>query len=109
MRAFGDLPRHPGFLGFIVSVPVAGGNTGTLRWRGGDVVAARASARKPLTGALPTATFAIFFAIVLPLNWLFAPKPKQWRIFIIIASYVFYGWWSAPFVLLLASVSVWTQ
>ncbi len=57
----------------------------------------------------PTATFAIFFAIVLPLNWLFAPKPKQWRIFIIIASYVFYGWWSAPFVLLLASVSVWTQ
>ncbi len=57
----------------------------------------------------PTATFAIFFAIVLPLNWMFAPFPRQWRIFILVASYIFYGWWSAPFVLLLAAVSLWTQ
>ncbi len=57
----------------------------------------------------PTLTFAIFFAIVLPLNWIFAPHPRRWRIFILIASYVFYGWWSAPFVLLLAAVSLWSQ
>ena len=29
--------------------------------------------------------------------------------FILIASYIFYGWWSAPFVLLLAGVSLWSQ
>ena len=57
----------------------------------------------------PTITFAIFFAIVLPLNWVFAPRPRQWRVFILIASYIFYGWWSAPFVLLLAGVSLWSQ
>ncbi len=57
----------------------------------------------------PTITFAIFFAIVLPLNWIFAPRPRQWRVFILIASYIFYGWWSAPFVLLLAGVSLWSQ
>ena len=57
----------------------------------------------------PTITFAIFFAIVLPLNWIFAPRPRHWRVFILIASYVFYGWWSAPFVLLLAAVSLWSQ
>ena len=39
----------------------------------------------------PTATFAIFFLIVLPLSWLAMPRPHRWRPFIIAASYVFYA------------------
>ena len=39
----------------------------------------------------PTATFAIFFLIVLPLSWLAMPKVHRWRPFIIVASYVFYA------------------
>ena len=39
----------------------------------------------------PTATFAIFFLIVLPLSWLAMPTVHRWRPFIIVASYVFYA------------------
>src|SRR5215475_12227946 len=34
---------------------------------------------------------------------------RRWRIFIIIASYVFYGWWDWHFVFLLAASTLWTQ
>jgi len=37
----------------------------------------------------PTATFAIFFVVVLPLSWLLQPRPERWRPFIIAASFVF--------------------
>jgi alginate O-acetyltransferase complex protein AlgI len=57
----------------------------------------------------PTATFAIFFLIVLPLSWLLMPKVHRWRPFIIVASYVFYAWWDWRFVLLLASCTVWNH
>jgi alginate O-acetyltransferase complex protein AlgI len=57
----------------------------------------------------PTATFAIFFIIVLPLSWLAMPRPHRWRLFIIFASYVFYGWWDWRFVFLLAGCTVWNQ
>jgi alginate O-acetyltransferase complex protein AlgI len=57
----------------------------------------------------PTATFAIFFLIVLPLSWLAMPKVHRWRPFIIVASYVFYAWWDWRFVLLLAGCTVWNQ
>jgi D-alanyl-lipoteichoic acid acyltransferase DltB (MBOAT superfamily) len=57
----------------------------------------------------PTATFAIFFLIVLPLSWLTMPWPHRWRPFIILASYVFYSWWDWRFVLLLAGCTVWNQ
>jgi alginate O-acetyltransferase complex protein AlgI len=50
----------------------------------------------------PTATFAIFFLLVLPLSWLTMPWPHRWRPFIIAASYVFYSWWDWRFVFLLA-------
>jgi alginate O-acetyltransferase complex protein AlgI len=50
----------------------------------------------------PTATFAIFFTLVLPLSWLTMPRPHHWRPFIIAASYVFYSWWDWRFVFLLA-------
>ncbi len=57
----------------------------------------------------PTATFAIFFMIVLPLSWLAMPRPHRWRLFIIVASYVFYSWWDWRFVFLLAGCTVWNQ
>ena len=50
----------------------------------------------------PTIDFAIFFGIVFVGNWLLAPFPTRWRIFILVASYVFYGWWDWRFVFLLA-------
>jgi D-alanyl-lipoteichoic acid acyltransferase DltB (MBOAT superfamily) len=55
----------------------------------------------------PTVTFAIFFAIVLPLNWLLMPHGARWRVFIIAASYFFYGYWNWRFTALLAVVTVW--
>src|SRR6476619_5793885 len=57
----------------------------------------------------PTATFAIFFMIVLPLSWLAMPKVHRWRPFILVASYVFYGWWDWRFIFLLAGCTIWNQ
>ena len=57
----------------------------------------------------PTATFAIFFLIVLPLSWLAMPKVHRWRPFILIASYVFYSWWDWRFIFLLAGCTIWNQ
>jgi D-alanyl-lipoteichoic acid acyltransferase DltB (MBOAT superfamily) len=57
----------------------------------------------------PTATFAIFFLIVLPLSWLTMPYPHRWRPFIIVASYVFYSWWDWRFIFLLAGSTLWNQ
>ncbi|MHB1986782.1 MAG: MBOAT family O-acyltransferase [Acidimicrobiales bacterium] len=54
----------------------------------------------------PTIDFAIFFGIVFVLNWLLAPFPRLWKLFILVASYVFYGWWDWRFVLLLAASTV---
>jgi alginate O-acetyltransferase complex protein AlgI len=57
----------------------------------------------------PTATFAIFFLLVLPLSWLTMPWPHRWRPFIVVASYVFYSWWDWRFVVLLAGCTLWNQ
>ena len=57
----------------------------------------------------PTATFAIFFLLVLPLSWLTMPHPPRWRAFIVLASYVFYSWWDWRFVFLLAFSAVANQ
>ena len=57
----------------------------------------------------PTATFAIFFLLVLPLSWLTMPHPRRWRVFIIVASYVFYSWWDWRFVFLLAASTLWNH
>ena len=57
----------------------------------------------------PTATFAIFFLLVLPLSWLTMPLAHRWRPFIIVASYVFYSWWDWRFVFLLAGCTLWNQ
>jgi D-alanyl-lipoteichoic acid acyltransferase DltB (MBOAT superfamily) len=57
----------------------------------------------------PTTDFAIFFAVVFLCNWLLAPAPRRWKLFIILASYVFYAWWDWRFIFLLAAVTVATS
>ncbi len=54
----------------------------------------------------PTVTFAVFFLIVLPVSWALQPHQRAWRAFILVASYVFYGWWDWHFVFLLAASTV---
>ena len=50
----------------------------------------------------PTATFAVFLAIVLPSSWALMKRQRLWRPWMLAPSYVFYGWWDWRFVLLLA-------
>ncbi len=57
----------------------------------------------------PTATFAIFFMVVLPLSWLLMSRGERWRPFIVASSYVFYSAWDWRFVFLLAFSTVWNQ
>jgi alginate O-acetyltransferase complex protein AlgI len=57
----------------------------------------------------PTVTFAIFFSIVLPVSWLLMPRGTRWRIFMISASYFFYGYWNVRFVLLIVASTIWNQ
>ena len=57
----------------------------------------------------PTIDFAIFFALVFLGHWLLNPKPLPWKLFMIGASYVFYGWWDVHFIWLLAGVSAIAQ
>ena len=57
----------------------------------------------------PTTTFTIFFLIVMPLSWLTMKQARRWRLVIITASYVFYGWWDWHFIFLLAGCTLWNQ
>jgi alginate O-acetyltransferase complex protein AlgI len=57
----------------------------------------------------PTATFALFFLIVLPASWLLMPSLPRWRVFMLVASYVFYGWWDWRFCFLLAASTLVNQ
>jgi D-alanyl-lipoteichoic acid acyltransferase DltB (MBOAT superfamily) len=57
----------------------------------------------------PTFTFAIFFAVVLPVSWLLMHSPRRWRWFILAASYVFYGSWDWRFCFLLAGSTLVNQ
>jgi alginate O-acetyltransferase complex protein AlgI len=54
----------------------------------------------------PTATFAIFFLIVLPTSWLLMERQRLWRPWMLVASYVFYAWWDWRFIFLLAGSTV---
>lgn len=53
----------------------------------------------------PTLDFAVFFSIVLTLSWLVPPFSTRWKLLVLAASYVFYGWWDPRFCLLLAAVT----
>jgi alginate O-acetyltransferase complex protein AlgI len=54
----------------------------------------------------PTLSFAAFFAIVLPVSWLLMPKRVRWRLFMVAASWFFYGAADWRFVPLLAGSTV---
>jgi alginate O-acetyltransferase complex protein AlgI len=49
----------------------------------------------------PTLTFAIFFLIVYSAAWLLRGSNEWRKIVLLLASWVFYGWWDTRFVLLL--------
>jgi alginate O-acetyltransferase complex protein AlgI len=57
----------------------------------------------------PTIEFAAFFAAVLMVNWALMPRPRLWKPFILLASYVCYGWASPRLVLVLIGVTLWNQ
>lgn len=50
----------------------------------------------------PTMTFALFFVVVLGVSWKLHDRPVEWKLFVLAASYVFYGWADWMFCLLLA-------
>jgi D-alanyl-lipoteichoic acid acyltransferase DltB (MBOAT superfamily) len=54
----------------------------------------------------PTITFAIFFMVVLPVSWLLMPRGRRWKIFMVAASYYFYGYWNWRFVFLIAASTI---
>ncbi|HEX5722748.1 MAG TPA: MBOAT family protein [Acidimicrobiia bacterium] len=54
----------------------------------------------------PTIEFALFFAVVLTVSWLLLPHPRRWKLFILAASYFFYGSWDWRFCFLLAFTTV---
>ena len=41
----------------------------------------------------PTVTFAVFFAAVFIASWLLMPRFRLWKLFMVGAGCVFYGWW----------------
>jgi alginate O-acetyltransferase complex protein AlgI len=57
----------------------------------------------------PTIDFAIFFCLVFLGHWLLNEDRRAWTAFMLVASYVFYGWWDWHYVLLLAGVSAISQ
>jgi len=57
----------------------------------------------------PTIEFAIFFTIVLALSWALMPRFELWKLFIIVASYVFYAAANPKFCLLLAGITIGNQ
>ncbi len=54
----------------------------------------------------PTIDFAIFFAVVFTVQWLLVPFAGPWKVFMVVASYVFYAWWDWHFIFLLAASTV---
>lgn len=57
----------------------------------------------------PTMTFALFFVVVLAVSWRLNAKPVapvSWKLWVLAASYVFYGWADPMFCLLLAGSTV---
>src|SRR3954454_24186986 len=72
--------------------------------------AERVSARTARAFMLfPTVEFALFFPVVLALSWLLMARQALWKPFIVVASYVFYGYASWKFCLLLGAVTVGNQ
>jgi alginate O-acetyltransferase complex protein AlgI len=57
----------------------------------------------------PTITFALFFMVVLPTSWLLMHQRFRWSLFILAASYFFYGYYDWRFCFLLAGSTLVNQ
>jgi D-alanyl-lipoteichoic acid acyltransferase DltB (MBOAT superfamily) len=57
----------------------------------------------------PSVPFAIFFPIVLTISWALMSRPRCWKPFMLLASYVFYACASPIYCLLLAGVTLWNH
>ena len=57
----------------------------------------------------PTFTFALFFVVVLTAGWLMPGRRGWWKLFMLAASYFFYGYWDARFVGLIVASTVVNQ
>jgi alginate O-acetyltransferase complex protein AlgI len=57
----------------------------------------------------PTIQFAVFFLVVLTANWFLMPHRQRWKVFMLGASYVFYGAWDWRFVGLIVASTIWNQ
>ncbi len=58
----------------------------------------------------PTLTFAVFFVLVYPVYWLLRERGGwAWKPFILVASYIFYGFWDWRFVFLIITSTVVNQ
>jgi alginate O-acetyltransferase complex protein AlgI len=54
----------------------------------------------------PTVEYAVFFLIVLAIAWALERHPQSHKLFLLAASYVFYGFWSWRYVPLLILISL---
>lgn len=54
----------------------------------------------------PTTVFAIFFLVVFVVHWTLRSRGLPWHWFLLVASYVFYGWWDWRFLFLIITSSV---
>jgi D-alanyl-lipoteichoic acid acyltransferase DltB (MBOAT superfamily) len=57
----------------------------------------------------PTVEFAVFFPVVLALSWALMSRPRAWKPFIVVASYLFYASADPRFCLLIGAVTVGNQ
>ncbi|MBT3193153.1 MAG: MBOAT family protein [Verrucomicrobia bacterium] len=54
----------------------------------------------------PTTVFAVFFLCVFSGSWLLAERKTLWKCYLLICSYVFYGWWDWRFLSLIVLCSL---
>lgn len=57
----------------------------------------------------PTVQFALFFPVVLVISWALMKRQALWKPFIVVASYVFYGYADWRFCVLLGAITVGNQ
>jgi D-alanyl-lipoteichoic acid acyltransferase DltB (MBOAT superfamily) len=54
----------------------------------------------------PTGLFVVFFVVVFAVSWALARRPLAWKLFILVAGYVFYAGWGWKFTLLLGGYTL---
>lgn len=56
----------------------------------------------------PTFEFAVFFFFIIVINWLIKRWDIPWKVFLLISSYFFYGYWDWRFIFLILFISLGT-